>query len=51
MQFAPLDAEKQGQNRDFRLGTSESVSLTSARVVPKSLGAPQCFDFDSYFFV
>jgi hypothetical protein len=35
----------------FASGTSDSASLTLACVVPKSLRGPQCFDFDSYFFV
>jgi hypothetical protein len=35
----------------FARRTSDSASPTLARVVPKSLHAPQCFDIDSYFFV
>jgi hypothetical protein len=35
----------------FARRISDSASHTLARVVPKSLRAPQCFDFESYFFV
>ena len=35
----------------FARRTSVRASTTLARVVPKSLCAPQCFDFKSYFFV
>ena len=35
----------------FARRTSVRASTTLARVVPKSVCAPQCFDFKSYFFV
>ena len=35
----------------FARRTSVRAPTTLARVVPKSLCAPQCFDFKSYFFV
>jgi hypothetical protein len=35
----------------FARRASDSASPALARVVPKSIRAPQCFDFESYFFV
>ena len=51
MQFAQLVVENQGWTSIFARRTSVRASTTLARVVPKSVCAPQCFDFKSYFFV
>ena len=51
MQFAQLVVEIKAGPSIFARRTSVRASTTLARVVPKSVCAPQCFDFKSYFFV